>query len=593
MIMKKTGFALICAIALLASCTREMKPDGFEGRGALCIKTAFLATKGSGQNCQNAVVSIFSDTGEEVVEYAIAELPELIYLDAGRYLALVEAGEIVESEPVSASWELNSYRGREEFEIKEGQMSEVSVTATPANIGCRVVFHESIESSFKAGFSFEVRAEGTESLEYTASNSGDCGYFTVKDETSSLYWTFKGNLSINGAVVEGSGSIPGVLPGKVYRMSPKYSSSDGFISFEAAIDDSVEEFDHRVEINPFSGKICTPERCDLWCTHARLKIEIDESCFDRLPEVLLSYGTGGEWVDVPAERVAAGIYEARLTQLDADTEYTCRLLVNGNEMIGRQTFRTEAASQIPNGDFETVSHAQSSKYYSFYDPSSQNPALRERYWDSANPGSGNFGIVVCSSSSDVPPGTGSSRSVVLTSRNAIVKFAAGSMFVGEFSGLSGMNGIVHLGRYWPSGSRPSAVRFWYKYKGGKVNFTSKDCPLTKNDYDVMKIEVALGNWPASRYGGTAESPILVNTGDKSTFRDFTTLPETVASCRFSLTGDGKLGHWTQVTLPLEYRNEGVVPSHLLVSMVASAYGDYFAGSDESQLSIDNLEFIYE
>ena len=51
--------------------------------------------------------------------------------------------------------------------------------------------------------------------------------------------------------------------------------------------------------------------------------------------------------------------------------------------------------------------------------------------------------------------------------------------------------------------------------------------------------------------------------------------------------------WTLMELPIEYK-EGVTkkPTLLVLTFSCSGYGDYFTGSTESYMYIDDVEFVY-
>ena len=117
----------------------------------------------------------------------------------------------------------------------------------------------------------------------------------------------------------------------------------------------------------------------------------------------------------------------------------------------------------------------------------------------------------------------------------------------------------------------------------------------KGNYDKAMIRVALGTWDYKKYGGDAESPVLVNTTDVSTFVDYSTDPSTIALGEKIVPSDesNPAKDWIQVTLPLVYRDETKFPTHIIISCAASMYGDYFSGFDGSKLWIDGVELIYE
>ena len=140
------------------------------------------------------------------------------------------------------------------------------------------------------------------------------------------------------------------------------------------------------------------------------------------------------------------------------------------------------------------------------------------------------------------------------------------------------------------------MRLWVKYSSGQINRREDGAPneVQKGDYDIASLRVALGTWDYKKYGGDAESPVLVNTTDTNTFVDFTTDASTIAFGEYEITAnaDNSTNVWKQVTIPLDYHTTTKYPTHIIISFAASKYGDYFTGCDSSKLWVDNVELIY-
>jgi hypothetical protein len=51
--------------------------------------------------------------------------------------------------------------------------------------------------------------------------------------------------------------------------------------------------------------------------------------------------------------------------------------------------------------------------------------------------------------------------------------------------------------------------------------------------------------------------------------------------------------WNTYELPIVYK-EGVTtkPTHLVLTFTCSGYGDYFTGSEDSEMYVDDVEFVY-
>jgi hypothetical protein len=158
----------------------------------------------------------------------------------------------------------------------------------------------------------------------------------------------------------------------------------------------------------------------------------------------------------------------------------------------------------------------------------------------------------------------------------IGKFAAGNLFVGRFVTVDGMGGIVEFGRPFDFTSRPKAIRFWMKNHQGTINEGSHT-----SGTDLAKI-----------YCCFTDRKFTVNTNKPETF--FTPSLNTdgiYAMAYWESTEDHS--DWTLMELPIEYK-EGITtkPTLLVLTFSCSGYGDYFTGSTDSYMYVDDVEFVY-
>ena len=172
----------------------------------------------------------------------------------------------------------------------------------------------------------------------------------------------------------------------------------------------------------------------------------------------------------------------------------------------------------------------------------------------------------------------------------IGKFAAGNIFTGAFDRIVGTHGLVAFGRKF--NLRPTALRGWVKYNQGTID----NCPNGTNPKipgigspDRGSIFIALGDWDYNVYGGNEESPVLVDTRDESTFFN---------SSNAGIIAYGELifnesCDWYEFEIPIEWRDFDRVPTHLIIVASGSSYGDYFVGSTESIMWLDDFELVYD
>ena len=619
----KTTLKLIISLAaamMSAACNKYADNDAATGAFSLRIVVPAeteqtsaetprtrTATRAMSQDelLNTAAIKIYNgDFTGLVREFVYSEMSGPIYLPAESYRIDIYAGEAAKQSPAVASFDQKSYKGSKEFTVTPGVTTPVQVEASVNNVITAVTFDQSVAATF-SDYTFKIgldKEDTAQQLVYTASNAGAEGYFIATGFEPSLYWTFTATPADGSETFTKSGEIAAVEQGKKYAMNLKYTEHNGSLSFDLTVDTSTVEYDDQIIFEPVSTGLAASSIYEIWAAHATVHADVDEGEYGT-ENIFFEYrpaASQGEWSRTAANRDSEGMYSATLTGLTPETEYEYRLLTPDPQTkeptaVGASlTFTTEAAPTIPNSGFEAVSKNESSEYYSFYDPSSSIVANQTKWWDSGNAGS-TYSI---STTTITDPDTSNfkegSQSVRLHSANVMgLKFAAGNIFCGEFAGVSGLDGKVNFGR--PFTGRPTALRFWVKYIGGKVDNAGgpEGSELTTNDFDKGQIKFALGTWDNKKYGGSATCPVQVYTADKETFWPIDSIEGTIAYADIVLQGDGSESEWQQVTLTLDYKDEATIPKYIIISAAASMYGDYFAGSSSSQLWLDGMELIYE
>lgn len=301
---------------------------------------------------------------------------------------------------------------------------------------------------------------------------------------------------------------------------------------------------------------------------------------------------GGEWQEVPDVTVKGGSFTARLA---AEPETTYELLAYcGDEQTDPVSITTDPEQALENGGFENWCTLDGI-VYPYADGASP-------YWGTGNKGS-KIANATLTDKGDPRPGSSGQYSADLRSQFAnifgIGKFAAGNLFTGEYVMNAGTNGIITFGR--PFTLRPTKLRIWVRYNRGvidRVKSYPAGTEIKIGDNDNGHIYIALGTWSAEEYGkdstgeqrGSSASPICIDTRDVSTF--------------FKSDGKDVIGYgehvfkesveeWTQITVPIEYRTTGTRPTHLMIVCSASRWGDYFTGSTQSEMWLDDFELLYD
>lgn len=294
------------------------------------------------------------------------------------------------------------------------------------------------------------------------------------------------------------------------------------------------------------------------------------------------------WTTVPETEltVDGGAFRTRIRGLEPECEYEV-VAYSGADESAVERFTTEAELPLPNGGFEEWSKPGNILY----------PYLSAdaAFWDTGNKGSAAVNETISENSTDVRPGSPGRYSAALTSKYAnlagIGKFAAGNIFVGTYAETIGTNGKVNFGR--PFTGRPVALRGWIKYTQGEVDRIGEQpqgMTLEYGDPDQGSIYIAVGNWTAEEYGGTAESPVQIYTREKSTFFN-SAAPAVIGYGEWMLTES--IDQWQEFVIPLDYRATDVVPTHLIIVCSSSRWGDYFTGSTRSRMWLDDFELVWE
>ena len=296
-----------------------------------------------------------------------------------------------------------------------------------------------------------------------------------------------------------------------------------------------------------------------------------------------------EWTEVEDVTVDGGSFSACVAGLETLTEYEV-VAYSGENVTEVVKVTTENTFDLLNAGLEDWSFADKC-----YFPYAEGAAP---FWGTGNPGATSLGEqfnLTTPYADEVRPGSVGTTSAKLQSMfpnmAGVGKFAAGNLFLGRFAGTFGTNGVVHFGR--PCEARPVALHGWIKYTCGTIDKVGK-IPSSRPDIalgskDEGQILVAVGDWTPEVYGGDADSPVAIDTRDESTF--FNKNSAGVIGVGEIILTDSTDG-WVEFTLPLEYSSTSRIPTHLVVVFTGSHFGDYFTGSTESCMLVDDVELVY-
>lgn len=287
-------------------------------------------------------------------------------------------------------------------------------------------------------------------------------------------------------------------------------------------------------------------------------------------------------------------YSAVLPVLNG-TAYEYRAFCDGYVSSVINTFTTKPFYQFPNAGFEDWQ--TSSTPYLVY------ASGDDMYWDTGNHGSATMGKNITT-----PDGTikhSGNYSIKLESQfvgvtSTIGKFAAGNVFIGDYIGTDGTDGVLGFGRalLQDDGPRPVALHGWVKYSPGSMEYGSNygdknPLGVQKGDTDKGKIYIVLTDetLQSTTFDNVEyKFPFIIKTkGQAQLFDENASHIMGYGDMVWdaSTSGDGLV----EFTIPITYRKDGM-PSYVAIVASASYLGDYFIGG-KSTMWLDDLELVYE
>ena len=361
-----------------------------------------------------------------------------------------------------------------------------------------------------------------------------------------------------------SGNVAGVSVTKVDELNYKITIAPEFFVYatggQNTVTFNVEDVDggklkKEVKYNVQGIMPLSAEDYSLWSGKASFKANIIDAAAS---SVKVAYSVnGGAWTEVEATLGSNGYYTATGAGLSADMNYSYKLIVNGADSGKTLSVATAAGVQLPNGDFESWS-------------------------DDKTPGglwsSGNNSFVTLMKKAS---GRNGGSCAFLDSQAAVGKFAAGNLFTGSFEmNISTMSGKVTFGKDFKFNAKPESVSFWMKNTQGQINYGDKGSGTDK--YTAM---VLITN------GAT----YTVDTTDESSFLVFDTLASKPGIIAYGyINSDDSNADWVEKTVQLTYvaGYEHMTPKKISISFTPSGYGDYWCGSTDSEMYVDDVRLNY-
>jgi len=272
--------------------------------------------------------------------------------------------------------------------------------------------------------------------------------------------------------------------------------------------------------------------------------------------------------------------------LTNSVEYEYRIQ-EGGKTTDPQPFIAEAAKQIPNSNFDVWSDEVTSEkthkdVYPFL------PSDSERWWDTANGGTKSLGkFPTFAERADVKEGEAAAK---LTSMDLNIKFAAGNIYTGTFEKITmegGGGATLYFGKSYTN--RPTKLKGWFKYASGIVDKFADSRYINKDGNDIGSIQIALCYWPNNPKGH------FMDTTKPTTFLDFSENNSSIIA--YGTLSDSEISStmssYKSFEIKLKYRDLTKKPTHIVIIGSASKYGDYFCGSENSVLLLDDFQLVFD
>ena len=287
------------------------------------------------------------------------------------------------------------------------------------------------------------------------------------------------------------------------------------------------------------------------------------------------------------------------TGIFARKSYEYRLLADGATVAsGEFTPKNNNGDIIPNAGMESWSTKSMKKIIGSTNVPYPNAVKYEdatgtdKFWDSGNNG------YMTSSGTDklctqaTYPGMVGDYCAQLAAKYAVIAFAAGNLYTGDFV-MDGTVGYAQFGQPYTYSARPAALKLKYAAEIGEINRVKNDPPVSTG-IDKGRIFVCIVEW-SDRHAVQSGTSV-----DKTTFWD----PETVSSLNESkIIGYGSAyiteshtGSMKDLELPIVYyekTDKAPTSKYTLVISTATSYlGDYLTGCDTNKLWVDDFKWVY-
>lgn len=591
--MKKIylSFITVLLVALTAvSCQQDDELKGNVGYLRIEVGTnAYVDTRlvPEDYNPKQIALQILDSSNEVVKETDDWEelKGQQLRLTPGTYTIKASSNGFDGSE---SGFDIPYYAGSQQVTIESGKEETANITCTLANVKVTVNYDESFQKFASATTTVASELEGVAALNFMMGNELKPGYFPV------------GNLNVTVKVTNNDGQsysqtteITDVKARKHYILNFKVADAGGINKPTVTIDGEEITYTFQFNVSTEATTQLEAASANAWSNFAYVEGSVLSAESELDPTAMrFEYKTADadEWTTVTAAN-EGGNYKATLTALTPATTYVYRMVYEKGEenyVSDEVSFTTEAATPLPNGNLDDWYMSGKTWY-----PVTENDYnVSGSFWDSSNPATTTgVGALVNKNptqGNSTTVHTSGGQSAELKSQYAsafgIGKFAAASLYTGKFNSLVGTNGAkIDFGQSFVS--RPTALHGWFHYTSGKIDYRGGNTPEGLGEMgtdDLCSIYVAL-----------SKKQKQVDNTKTETFLDLENDADIIAYGQLADAEAVTTNGWKEFTLNFKYKTLDPQDSYYLIIVFSSSkYGDYFTGSTNSVMYVDDLELVY-
>ena len=559
--MKLTNIVLgmFLGAGVLASCQSEIEEA--KGYGYLQLSSVDVnktVTSRADVTSSEAIAVDVLDESETVVKHADdwKDLNDVLLPVATYTIKAYSADKDKEAQGFEA---LPYYEGQTEVAIEANKAKAVEVTCKLAQSMVSINCSESFKNTFS---DYACSIEGADALSISF----------AKDETRAAY--VKSGQALTLKVDFGNGKVFSQQITEnaeaAYYYKVNLDITEGNATFDITVDQTIHQYEVVVKVptkqesTDLKTEDIKNDVSKVWGQFACLSGTC--SLQDAASPVQFAYKkkSESEWKTVEATKGEGNAYSAKVSPLDFNTEYEYYILC-GDQIGETCGFTTETSVEIPNLNFNTWTLGKGG-IFGNKDCWFPNGDKANSYW-----ATGNDGVVTLGSSNSIPVEDGrDGYSVKLSTISiAMVGYAAGNLFIGEYStSMSDPASSVKFGRPY-SGARPVKLSGWYKYSPGATMRTGGKIPADRTlTSDECEIYVKL--WAGET---------LIGEG--------------------SFVDNKNVSEYTKFECPINYVDPTKRPDKITIVATSSRYGGEFEGmsvvgqlAEGSTLWVDDFELSY-